>query len=100
MDQTTNSPTRLGYMEGLDSDHNTSYDERKTLFWVGISSNIIIAAVAAIGNGLVLYASYGNQNTGRFRYLDDVIKSLAVSDMLCALIGSPFQFYIYYMGEF
>ena len=46
--------------------------------------------VAVVGNGLVLYLGFGNKNFGRLRYLDIVIKSLAVNDLLYAMIGFPY----------
>ena len=53
---------------------------------------ILIAIIAIMGNGLVLYASYGKQNSMKFsvlRDLDIVIKSLAVTDLLIGLVGMP-----------
>ena len=53
---------------------------------------ILVAIVAVMGNGLVLYASYGKQKSMKFsvvRDLDIVIKSLAVTDLLIGLVGIP-----------
>ena len=51
--------------------------------------NTLIGIIAVLGNGLVLYAAYGNRNNGRLNYLDGVIKSLAVNDLIYGLIGIP-----------
>ena len=53
---------------------------------------ILVAMVAIMGNGLVLYAAYGKRNSMKFsrlRDLDIVIKSLAVTDLLIGLVGIP-----------
>ena len=58
----------------------------------GVVLGILIAMVAVMGNGLVLYASYGKQKSMKFsvvRDLDIVIKSLAVTDLLIGLVGFP-----------
>ena len=53
--------------------------------------NICVAIIAVLGNGLVLYATYGNRNNGRLNYLDGVIKSLAVNDLIYGLFGIPWR---------
>ena len=58
------------------------WESNKAFFGVLVAVYLCIAAVAVVGNALVLYAAYGNRNTGRLRYLDEAIKSLAVTDML------------------
>ena len=53
---------------------------------------ILVAMVAIMGNGLVLYAAYGKRNSMKFSRLQDldiVIKSLAVTDLLIGLVGIP-----------
>ena len=51
--------------------------------------NICVGIIAVLGNGLVLYAAYGSRNNGRLNYLDGVVKSLAVNDLLYGLFGIP-----------
>ena len=67
-------------------------------FWVLCAFYLCLTVVAAIGNGLVIYASYGTRNTSRLRYLDNLIKSLAVTDLLFALIGTPCLIFEYYIS--
>ena len=50
---------------------------------------LILALIAIIGNGLVLYTANKNINLGPLSHMDDVIKSLAVADMLYGLLGIP-----------
>ena len=80
--------------------HETAYDKNTALFWVLVVFYLCIALVATIGNALVIYAAYGNNNKGPLRYIDDVVKSLAIADMLYGLIGTPFLIYGYFLGEF
>lgn len=83
----------------ITSYYETNYEENKALFWLIAVFYLVLALVAVIGNGLVLYASYGTTNCGPLRHLDDAIKSLAVADLLFGLLGTPFLIYLYYMGE-
>ena len=59
------------------------------LFLIGSIIYLGLALVAIIGNGLVLYIAANNINLGHLRHMDDVIKSLAVADMLYGLLGVP-----------
>ena len=58
-------------------------------FWGFNVIYLSVALVATVGNGLVLYAAYKNRNHGPLKVLDNVIKSLAISDMLFGLVGMP-----------
>ena len=52
----------------------------------------LIAMIAIMGNGLVLYAAYRKNNPMKFSVyqdLDIVIKSLAITDLLIGLVGIP-----------
>ena len=52
---------------------------------------LVVALTAIVGNGLVLYSATNNVNLGPLRHMDDVIKSLAIADMLFGLLGVPFN---------
>ena len=59
---------------------------------VSFFATLLTAIVAVVGNGLVLYASYGKKSLLRvnsLRSLDIVIISLAVTDLMVGLIGIP-----------
>ena len=78
-------------LEFLESKNQSEYDYdfRKERFWVHATLYILIGLIAALGNGFVLFVTYGYRNSGRLRYLDNAIKSLALTDMLFGLIGMP-----------
>ena len=95
----TISPFTPGDSGGTTSIAENVYEENKGLFWASIVAYLCIAVIAVLGNGLVIYAAYGNNNTGRLRYLDDVVKSLAIADMLFGLIGTPFMIVNYYLSK-
>ena len=67
----------------------STYEKIVVLFWVGAVLYLLFGIVAIIGNGLVLYTALGEFNMGPLGHLDNVIKSLAVADMLYGLIGVP-----------
>ena len=73
-----------------------NYEKYTGLFWAYAVITLFVALIAIIGNGFVLFITYGNRNSGRLRYLDSAIKSLAVADMLIGLIGIPCRIVVYY----
>ena len=77
----------------------SSYEKNKTLFWCFASVCVVIAVIGIIGNGLVMYVSHQTRNTGRLRYLDSVVNSLAVTDFLFGLVGIPLVITSYYLGK-
>ena len=92
------------FEEGHETEHGggeNSYDNKWVLIWFAFAIYICMAIVATIGNGLVLYAAHIGNNTGRLRYLDGVIKSLAMTDMLFGVIGIPCMLIAdYYTGKY
>ena len=74
----------------VDTDEVT-FEIVKGVSYFLVAINIFVGILAVLGNGLVLYAAYGNRNNGRLNYLDSVIKSLAVNDLIYGLIGTPFR---------
>ena len=81
------------------SSEPNSYDKNFGLFWALASVCFVNAIVTLIGNGLVIYVSHQTRNTGRLRHLDGVVKSLAVTDFLFGLIGTPLILINYYAGK-
>ena len=79
--------------------HKVEPKQLSILFWVMVVFYAIVGTVSAIGNGMVLYASCGNKNIGRLRYLDNVIRSLAATDFLFGVVGIPCMVFTYYMGR-
>ena len=77
----------------------STYDRKFVCFWVTIGLYLFVAVIASVGNGLVLRITFRKINVGPFRYLDSVIKSLALIDMLHGLIGMPCStLSLYYEG--
>ena len=68
------------------------------IFWTGVLISIVTSITAVLGNGLVIYAAHQKVNRGRLRYLDSVIRSLAMTDLLFGLIGTPFNYFNIYIG--
>ena len=63
---------------------------------------ILMALVAIMGNGLVLYAGYRKKNSIKFSAMQDmeiVIKSLAINDLLIGLVGFPARILALWMGD-
>ena len=71
----------------------TSYEENIVTFWIIALIYTWIGIVAIVGNGLVLYATYGSRNLSMLRGFDGVIKSLAMADLLVGLVGVPIRIY-------
>ena len=69
------------------------------LFYVSLIFYLCIALVCIGGNAMDIYASYGNNNRGPLRYLDDLVKSLAATDLLFGLFGIPCVIYLAYLSE-
>ena len=78
---------------------DTTYLISSEWFWSIAGVYLFIGLLAFIGNSLVIYAAFGHKNKGPMRYLDNVVKSLAVADMLTGLIGTPLVIYRYYLGR-
>ena len=77
----------------------STYEKIVVVFWMGVVLYLGLGLLAIVGNGLVLYTSLGDMNMGPLRHLDNVIKSLAVADMLYGLIGVPCKVVAdYYVG--
>ena len=54
----------------------STYEKIVIVFWMGVALYLGLGLLALIGNGLVLYTSFGDLNMGPLRHLDNVIKSL------------------------
>ena len=77
----------------------TAYEKNKTMFWAFATFSVLIAILAVIGNGLVIYIAHGVKHVGPLRYLDNVVKSLALTDLAFGLVATPLIIINYYMGE-
>ena len=77
----------------------TSYEKNVELFWCFAFVCLGISIITVIGNGIVIYVSHQTRNTTRLRHLDGVVKSLAVTDFLFGLIGTPMIAVNYYLRK-
>ena len=68
-------------------------------FWLFLVFTIINSVIAITGNGLVIYAGLRYRNDGRMRYLDGVVKSLALTDLFYASFGVLANYVNYYLHE-
>ena len=79
--------------------HTPSYDENQSLFWVMVVLYTCFGLLAAVGNGLVLYVAHKGRDDSRLQYLGPLIKSLAVTDLLFGLIGTPMLIAFYFIRK-
>ena len=83
----------------MEDEGQTLYEKYRRIiwiFWAWVVVYLCIGLVAIFGNGTVLYAAHGARNTGRLRYIDDSIKSLAVADLLFGLFAVPSRIILNY----
>ena len=79
---------------------NSAYERYKALSVVYVLVYLCIGLVAVTSNSLVLYAAFSRKNSNHLKYLDDAIRSLAVTDLLFGLIAIPCKIVIdYNVGE-
>ena len=77
----------------------SSYEKNKVLFWCFAFVCLCISIITIIGNGIVFVVSHQSRNTTRLRHLDGVVKSLAVTDFLFGLLGTPMIAINYYLSK-
>ena len=83
------------------TDSESTYEKIIIVFWSGVVLYLGLGFLALTGNGLVLYTSFGDLNMGPLTHLDNVIKSLAVADMLYGLLGVPCKVVAdYFVGKY
>ena len=80
--------------------HISSYEKNKLMFWCFAFICISIAVVAMIGNGIVVLVSYKNRHTTRLQHLNSIVRSLAVTDFLFGLLGTPLIIVNFYVGKY
>lgn len=57
--------------------------------WMLIAVFVLICAIGAIGNGLVIYVVTQKPKRGPFRHLNKVVRNLGITDFLFALVAAP-----------
>ena len=99
--QTKHHITSRSLLSEDEEDESTKswYDDGgATLFMILVAIKIIIAMVGIIGNSIVIYASIKDRQSvvRSFRYLNRVVRSLAIADFLYSLVGQPFDILYWY----
>jgi hypothetical protein len=97
----TKSTDPVAYLSDGIQTQELDYERQKGYvygFWAYVTAYMLINSIAAIANAFLLFVTYGERNSGRLSYLDNAIKSLAVTDMLFGLIGAPLRVRAEYFG--
>ena len=69
-------------------------------FWAAVAVSTVTTILGTVSNGLVIYfASKNPMKKGPLRYLNTVVKHLAVSDLLYGVLSSPCTFVYWKMGN-
>ena len=69
------------------------------LFWTVSAVCILNVIVGATANSLVIYFANKEPWTGSLRHLNQVVKHLAVSDLLYGVLGIPLSLAYWRMGK-
>ena len=101
MDNLENCSIQINHTNSInDTQQPSSYEKNRILFWCFATVCVIITIITIIGNGIVVIASHQTRNNNRLRHLDGVVKSLAVTDFLFGLFGTPLVALNYYLGTY
>ena len=71
----------------------------EVLFWTAAAVSTLMTILGTIANCLVIYFSIQEPWTGTLRYLNKVVKHLAVSDLLLGVLATPFCLVYWKMGK-
>ena len=69
------------------------------LFWTTVAISALIAVFGVITNTLVIYFANQENSTTTLRYLNTVVKHLAISDLLYGVLGHPGLITLWRMGK-
>ena len=58
------------------------------LFWTTVAISALIAVFGVITNTLVIYFANQENSTTTLRYLNIIVKHLAISDLLCGVLAT------------
>ena len=79
---------------------NIGSEESWIAFYISVAICALMGLVSVLGNGLVVYISNKKKDSGKFRFVNRVVKHLAVSDFLYGMIGIPFTIIFWLWGEY
>ena len=81
----TKSTDAIAYVSEDTQTREVDYERKKAYvygFWAYVTAYMLLSLISAIANAFLLFVTYRERNSDRLRYLDNAIKSLAVTDML------------------
>ena len=79
------------------SDIEFNFDHA-ALFWVTFAVSVILSLVAIVGNGVIIFIGSRIQKTGVLKNLNNTVRSLAITDFLIGLAGTPAVVVFSYWG--
>ena len=73
-------------------------DDNAPIFAILVSIRVLVALICIVGNSMVIYASIKSKDTiGKsFRYLNRVVLSLSIADLIHSVLGLPFDILYWY----
>lgn len=76
------------------------YYNHKSLFWILIFISMLIALAGVLGNAMVIYAATRKRHmSGGFSYLNNAVKSLAITDFCFSLFATPLSIVYWYWSK-
>ena len=75
-------------------------EESWIAFYVSVVICVLMGIVSVLGNGLVVYISRLKKDSGKFQYVNKVVKHLALSDFLYGVIGIPCTIIFWQWGKY
>ena len=79
---------------------NIGSEESWIAFYISVAICALMGLVSVFGNGLVVYISNKKKDSGKFRFVNRVVKHLALSDFLYGVIGIPCTIMFWLWGEY
>ena len=65
-----------------------------------LSVSGLVGIIGIIGNGLVIYFSKKGDWAGAFRYLNKIVRNLAITDFLFNVLAVPCTMVYWHLGEY
>ena len=85
-------------MANITDSGNIGSTESWNAFYVSVTICVLMGIVSVSGNGLVVYISR-KKDSGKFQYVNEAVKHLALSDFLYGVIGIPCTIIFWLWGK-
>ena len=69
------------------------------LFWTTVSISALVVIFGVLANTLVIYFANQERSTTTLRYMNTIVKHLAISDLLYGVLGNPGLLILWRMGK-